>query len=279
LFPHAMGRYNGRLYTGYPCVFAFDGQAWSYAGLPGPLETVPTLQTHSFAVFQGSLCAGTWPEARVARYLGGEQWQQIGRVGEDGTEVNTLTVYNGKLYGGSIPRAEVARYDGAPAWTSLRRFYSPDNWQPGPPGKANSRQVKEWSRVTSLAVYQGRLFAGIGSCTSAVIDTPADPADVLGKVFSMEAGRNATADRDMGSGWRHVAAIRERRRLSLYIDGRRVAQSSPFKPEEFDLSTERPLRLGAGQTDYFAGRMAEVRLYRRALSAAAVRALASRKPH
>jgi hypothetical protein len=40
-------------------------------------------------------------------YQGGEKWDVVGRVGEDGTEVNALCVYNGKLYGGSIPRAEV----------------------------------------------------------------------------------------------------------------------------------------------------------------------------
>jgi hypothetical protein len=156
-------------------VYAFDGMEWTYAGLPGPLDTTPSLQTHSFTVHQGKLCAGTWPEAKVARYLGGEEWQEFGRVGEDGTEVNALVVYNGKLYGGSIPRAEVCRYDGAPPWTSLKRFYSPDRWQPGLPGKATTRQVNEWSRVTSFAIHEGRLFAGIGRCTSALVDTPADP--------------------------------------------------------------------------------------------------------
>ncbi|PYI84660.1 MAG: hypothetical protein DME26_12850, partial [Verrucomicrobia bacterium] len=158
-FPHAMCRYNGRLYTGYPAVYSYDGDQWTYAGLPGPLETTPSLQTHSLTVYQGRLCAGTWPGAKVARYLGGEEWQEFGRVGEDGTEVNALVVYNGKLYGGSIPRAEVCRYDGVPRWTSLKRFYSPEGWQPGLPGRAKTKEVNEWTRVTSMTVFKGKLFA------------------------------------------------------------------------------------------------------------------------
>lgn len=275
LFPHAMSRYNGRLFTGYPCVYSFDGNEWTYAGLPGPLNTMPTLQTHSFVVFQGGLCAGTWPEAKVARYLGGEDWQEFGRVGEDGTEVNTLTVYNGKLYGGSIPRAEVCRYDGVARWTSLRQFYSPAGWRPGLPGKAKTREVNEWSRVTSLAIHAGKLFAGIGSCTSAVVDTPPDPADVLGKVFSMEAGKCVSFDEDMGPGWKHLVAIREGGQLRLYVDGKLVAKSSAFAPADYDISTDRPLRIGFGQTDYFAGKISEVRVYNKALTSAQVRKLFS----
>ena len=278
LFPHAMSRYNGKLFTGYPCVYAFDGNEWTYAGLPGPLNTTPTLQTHSFTVHQGRLCAGTWPEAKVAMYRGGEDWQELGRVGDDGTEVNALVVYNGKLYGGSIPRAEVCRYDGAPQWTSLKRFYSPEGWRPGLPGKATTREVNEWSRVTSLAIHQGKLFAGIGSCTSAVVDTPADPADVLGKVFSMEAGKGVSHDDDLGPGWKHIAAIRERGLLKLYVDGRLVTQSSPFNQADYDVSTDQPLRIGFGQTDYFSGRISHVRIYNQPLSAAKVGRLVSETP-
>ncbi|HXJ61174.1 MAG TPA: LamG domain-containing protein [Verrucomicrobiae bacterium] len=273
LFPHAMSRYNGRLFTGYPCVYAFDGNEWTYAGLPGPLDTVPSLQTHSFTVYQGKLCAGTWPEAKVSRYLGGEDWEQFGRVGEDGTEVNALAVYNGKLYGGSIPRAELCRYDGRPQWTSLKRFYSPPGWQPAPPRKATPKEVAEWSRVTSLAIHQGKLFAGIGSCTSALVDKPADPAGVLGRVFSLEAGKCVSYDEDLGPGWKHLAAVREQGRLKLYVNGELVAQSAAFNRADFDVSTDRPLRIGVGQTDYFSGNISEVRIYNQALSPARIRKL------
>ena len=273
LFPHTMCRYNGKLFTGYPCVFAFDGKEWSYVGLPGPLDTSPPLQTHSMTVYQGKLCAGTWPEAKVAHYLGGQDWQELGRVGADGTEVNALRVYNGKLYGGSIPRAEVCRFDGEPIWTSLRRFYSPTNWHPAPPGKANRREVTQWSRVTSLAIQAGRLFAGLGSCTSALVDTPSDPADVLGRVFSMEAGRCLSFDEDLGPGWKHLVAVRQGGKLKLFVDGQEVAESSSFKPADYDVSTDRPLRIGAGQVDFFSGRISEVQFYKRALRASEIRRL------
>src|SRR5439155_2742981 len=224
------------LYTGYPSVYSFDGDQWTYAGLPGPLETTPSLQTHSLTVYQGILCAGTWPEAKVARYLGGEEWQEFGRVGEDGTEVNALVVYNGKLYGGSIPRAEVCRYDGVARWTSLKRFYSPEGWRPGLPGRAKTKEVNEWSRVTSMTVFKGKLFASIGSCTSSVLDSP---ADVRGKVYCLEAGKCVSYDDDLGPGWKHLAAIRERGCLKLYIGGKLAARSSTFDPAEYDISTDK----------------------------------------
>ncbi len=275
-FPHAMSRFNGRLYTGYPAVYSFDGDQWTYAGLPGPLETIPSLQTHSLTVYQGRLCAGTWPEAKVARYLGGEQWQEFGRVGEDGTEVNALAVYNGKLYGGSIPRAEVCRCDGVPRWPSLKRFYSPEGWQPGLPGRAKTKEVNEWTRVTSMTVFKGKLFASIGSCTSSVLDSP---ADVRGRVYCMEAGKCVSYDDDLGPGWKHLVAIREGGCLKLYIGGKQVAKSSSFDPAEYDVSTDRPLRIGFGQTDYFSGTIAHVRIYNRALSNVEIRRLSAENVH
>jgi hypothetical protein len=269
-FPHAMGRYNGRLFVAYPAVFAFDGEKWDYAGIPA--APVQTLQTHSLEVYQGKLCAGTWPEGKVAVYEGGEEWRVIGRVGEDGTEVNSLVVYNGKLYGGSIPRAEVCRYDGSLQWTSLKRFYSPEGWRPEPPsqvgGRPTNQQVNEWSRVTSLTTHAGRLFASIGSCTSSILDAP---CDVRGRVFSMEAGKCVSYDDDLGPGWKHLAAIRDDGRLKLYVDGKLVAHSSDFNPADYDLSTSQPLRIGFGQTDYFSGKIREVRMYNRALTDAEIR--------
>lgn len=274
-FPHAMSRHNGLLYTAYPAVYAFDGNHWTYAGLPAALEQTPSLQTHSLTVYQGQLCAGTWPQAVVSSYQGAEQWQEMGRVGDDGTEVNALTVYNGKLYGGSIPRAEVCRYDGQRKWTSLKRFYSPENWDPAPPGNASPEEVKEWSRVTSLTIHRGQLFAGIGSCTSAVQD--AHP-DVRGKVFRIEAGKCASYDGDLGPGWKHLTAVRAHDRLRLYVDGKLASQSTAFDPAEFDLSVDGPLRIGRGQIDSFAGKIREVSIYNRALSAEEIQTLAALKP-
>jgi hypothetical protein len=133
--------------------------------------------------------------------------------------------------------------------------------------------VAEWSRVTSLAIHAGRLFAGIGSCTSALVDTPADPDDVLGKVFSMEAGRCVSYDQDLGPGWKYLVATREKGQLKLFVDGKQVASSSTFNAADYDVSADRPLRIGFGQTDYFNGRICEVRVYRRALRSSEIRRL------
>jgi hypothetical protein len=273
-FPHAMCRHNGKLYVAFPVAYAFDGNTWTYVGSPLPPGQDWFLQTHSMQIYQGKLHAGTWPEGKVAEYQGGEDWKIIGRVGVDGTEVNALAVYNGKLYGGSIPRAEVCRFDGKPEWTSLKRFYSPEGWKPALPGHAARKEYNQWSRVTSLTVYDGKLFASTGSCTASVLDAP---ADVRGKVFSMEAGKVASYDDDLGPGWKHLVAMREGGRLNLFIDGKLVAKSSTFDPAEYDVSTNQSLRIGFGQTEYFAGKMSDVRLYNRALNEQEIHQLASAK--
>jgi hypothetical protein len=274
-FPHAMCRHNGLLFVAFPASYAFDGHEWKYTGSPLPPGQDWFLQTHSMTLYQGKLHAGTWPEGKVTVYQGGETWDVLGRVGVDGTEVNSLAVYNGKLYGGSLPRSEVCRYDGNPEWTSLKRFYSPDGWKPALPGRAARHEYNQWSRLTSLTVYNGKLFGSTGSCTASVLDAP---ADVRGKVFSMEAGKVASYDDDLGPGWKHLVAMREGGRLSLIVDGKPVATSSSFDPAEYDLSTNQPLRIGFGQTEYFAGNMSDIRLYNRALNEKEIQQLSSARP-
>lgn len=279
-FPHAMMRHNGRLLTGFPGIHAYDGNTWEFIGQParGPHEL---FQTHSLQVYRGRLCAGTWPHGALAIYNSEGEWEEIGRVGVDGTEVNALVVYNGKLYGGSIPRAEVCRYDGGTTWASLRRFYSPEGWTPAPPpmeladAGPTREQLNEWSRATSLSVHDGKLFVSTGSCTSSTLDAPCDER---GKVYSIEAGRCVSFGGDAGPGWKHIAAIRRGNRLELHIDGRLAATSSTFEPLEYDLTTDRPLRLGVGQVDHFHGRMRDARLYKSALTPDAISALASSRP-
>jgi hypothetical protein len=110
------------------------------------------------------------------------------------------------------------------------------------------------------------------------VDKPADPADVLGKVFSIEAGKCASFDDDLGPGWKHLAAVRERGLLKLYVDGKLAAKSSSFDSADYDVSTDQPLRIGFGQTDYFCGKISEVRIYNHALNAAKIRKLFSERP-
>jgi hypothetical protein len=276
-FPHAMCRHNGKLFVAYPGAHAFDGVTWAFAGETHTPDQRWFLQTHSMGLFRGMLCAGTWPEGTVSAYQGGETWTALGRVGADGTEVQALVVYNGKLYGGSLPRAEVCRYDGITLkWTSLQRFYSPEDWQPASPGKMSRDEVNEMCRLTSLTVHDGKLFASTGSCTSSVLDAP--DRGIRGKVYSMEAGKVASYDDELGPGWKHLVAVRSGGLLKLYIDGNVVAESSSFDPDDYDLSTDQPLRIGFGQTEYFAGKMADVRVYNTALSDTEIEQLCSSKP-
>jgi hypothetical protein len=135
--------------------------------------------------------------------------------------------------------------------------------------------VAEWSRVTSLTIHAGRLFASIGSCTSALVDAP---ADVRGQVYSMMAGQCVSYDRDLGPGWKHLAALRRQNRLELFIDGKLAARSAPFDAGHYDLTNGRPLRIGFGQAEYFDGRIRHVRLYNRALSDSEITLLAEARP-
>ena len=263
-YAHPMAVHHGRLFAGVlnPAgVHAYDGQRWKALGNPYGSEKVCN-QIHALEIYGGRLYATTWPEGRVARLEKDDQWVDCGRLG-DCIEINGLTVYNGKLYGGTIPRAEVFRYDGDKSWTSIHRFLDPAGYE--------FKDSTEWARVTSLTVYGGKLFASMGSCTSSHLDAP---ADFRGKVYAFEAGKCISYDRDLGPGWKHLAAVKRARRLELFVDGQGVAESSVFNPRSFDLHNHQPLRIGFGETDYFSGKIREVRVYNRALTAVEIQRLA-----
>ncbi|MCY2965610.1 MAG: LamG domain-containing protein, partial [Planctomycetota bacterium] len=110
----------------------------------------------------------------------------------------------------------------------------------------------KYRRAWTMAQYKGRLFCG-------TLPT--------GKVWSFAAGTSVTHDRELPTGWHHIAASRIGNRLKLYVDGKPVADSVEFDPAKYDLSTSLPLKLGAGSTDTFRGRLSDVRLYRGTLTA------------
>ena len=114
-------------------------------------------------------------------------------------------------------------------------------------------------RVWTMAVYQGRLFAGT---------LPS------GHIRSIEAGRTVTWDHLLPSGWHHIAGVRQKDRLRLYVDGNLVGSSTSFGPADYDLTQDCPLRIGFGPHTHFDGLMSDLRLYNRDLTATEVRALA-----
>ena len=240
----ALTVHNGYIYaTGYDegAVYRFDGEAWEDLGV---LEGAN--QTYGFATHRGDLYVSEWPHAKVFRFDGKNKWLPAGRLGEE-LESMPLIVYNGKMYGGTLPSAEIYRFD-EPAWMKVARLdFTPD--------------VK-YRRAWSMAVYRGRLFAGT---------LPS------GRVHSVEIGRNVTYDRALPSGWVHLAAVRAKDHLRLYVNGKRVASSTKFDAADYNLSNSKPLQIGFGAHDYFNGKMRDVRLYQRALTDAQISELAEQQ--
>jgi hypothetical protein len=247
-------------------VWEFNGKGWKQRGNPQGSEDRCN-QIHALEVYRGRLHATTWPEGHVCRLEADGKWTDCGRLG-DAMEINALVVHNGQLYGGTIPRAEVFRFDGRQKWSSIRRFLDPAGYE--------FKNSNEWARVTSLTTYAGKLFASMGSCTSSRLDAP---ADFRGQVYAMQAGPCISFDRDLGAGWQHVTAVKRSNRLELFINGEKACESGVFDAASFDLTQDQPLRIGLGETDYFSGRIREVRAYNLALDPTAIRQLAqTRRP-
>jgi hypothetical protein len=61
----------------------------------------------------------------------------------------------------------------------------------------------------------------------------------------MEAGKNVTFDDYLGSGWKHLAIVKARGRLKLYIDGAQRAVSAPFDASDYDISLANRYRSGS----------------------------------
>jgi len=235
------------------------GTRWEDCGQPGQCRRL-----FGLASFRGRLYV-TAEDGRCYVYDGERTWTECGHFTNYG---HPMGIHNGKLYGGSIPRSEVFRYDDGTAWAAVGRFLDPADYQ--------FRNPNEWARVTSLTVYGGKLFASMGSCTSSHLDAP---ADFRGRVYAMTAGQCVSYDHDLGPGWKHLVAIRRGERLELYLNGSRNAESAGLGQAAFDLSTNAPLRIGAGETDSFSGRIREVQLHRGALSAGEIHRLATPDHH
>ncbi|MDP6984820.1 MAG: LamG-like jellyroll fold domain-containing protein [Candidatus Latescibacterota bacterium] len=260
--------HNGELFGG--CmgeIYRYLGDRnWEYLGQP-----LGNTQVHCLEVYRGDLWAGTWPQGYVLRYHHGQTWENGGVVGERHerttdpvNEINDLTVHNGSFFAGVIPRGEVCRYEGGRQWRVVRRLLANPDYDP--------HQLDSWARVPSIAAFDGKLFASTGTCRGCPQERPHHEA---GRIYSTQIGRAVSWDRDMGSGWNHVAAVRENDRLRLYLNGHQVACSDSIPASCYDLDTAVPMYLGFGAVDYFSGDMEDVRMYCRALHREDVATLAS----
>ncbi|MFG0331849.1 MAG: LamG-like jellyroll fold domain-containing protein [Maioricimonas sp. JB049] len=238
----ALGVFDGWLYaTSYDGgrVFRFDGERWFDCGQLGE-----NTQTYAFAVRQGDLYVGTWRSGRVYRFEEPHQWTDVGRLGDE-LEVMGMLVHNGRLIAGTLPLAEVYEFDGDSTWKRLTQL-------------DDTPQV-QYRRAWTMAEHGGRVF-----CSTL-------PS---GHIYSWRAGRVAMSGTALTPEWHHVAAIRTGSTIALYVDGALAAREEADEIGDFDLDCEKPIRIGAGPNDFFKGRLSDVRLYGRALSAAEIRKLA-----
>jgi len=272
-----MAVYQGSLYAGvskHPGrgLYRYEGdQEWSFIGDPGHRLTNPVVyngkmyfcsldgggitrydggdtftdvgkpegitQSYGFAIYQGQLYSSTWPNGEVFRYGGNTDWINCGRLGME-KEVMGMSVYAGSLFAGTLPLAEVYRYKGGTEWQRT--------------GQLDLTPDVKYRRAWSMANFNGKLYCGV---------LPS------GHVLSLEAGKNVTYDHALPAGWVHIAAVRDRDQLRLYVNGKQVASSSKFAAAEYDLTNSEPLVIGFGPHDYFNGRLKNVRLYGTALTA------------
>jgi hypothetical protein len=261
--------FQGDLYAAsLPGIYRYAGEStWESIGQ----RPFGTTQVHKLQIYDRHLWAGTWPFGKVLRYEGQNDWTDRGQLGIEVdkvqiNEVNDLTVFNGKLYAGVIPKGEVYRYENGTEWTRLRSLLLAPNYSP--------KDIASWSRVPCMAPFRGRLFMGTGMCEGRYYsDMPVE----AGRVYAMDAGRSVSYDEDLGSGWKHLAAVRGRNTLELYVNGQLVATSSAFDSSDYDVSTFMPLRIGLGEQNNFLGSLDDFRVYQGALSAAQVKDLSKRK--
>ena len=231
--------------SSYDCgnVFRYDGERWTDLGRLGD-----NTQTYSFAIYQGSLHVGTWPSGRVYRFEKPNEWTDLGRLGQE-LEVMGMVVHNGKLLAGTLPLAEVYEYSNNKTWKKITRLdHTPD--------------VK-YRRAWTMAEHDGRLF-----CSTL-------PS---GKIFSFESGRNVIWGHSLSKGWHHVAAIKAGDKLKLYLDGSKVSESALFDARDFQLANEGVIKIGAGASENFLGKMSDFRIYNQTLDVELVKKLASMKP-
>lgn len=224
-------------------VYRFDGETWTDCGQIGD-----NTQTYAFTSYLGKLHVATWASGRVYRFDGIGQWTDLGRLGEE-LEVMGMLVHNGRFIAGTLPLAEVYAYEGGQNWTLLQRLdQTPD--------------VK-YRRAWTMAEHDGQVF-----CSTL-------PS---GKIFASSQGRQAAWGHSLPSGWHHVVATRSSNQLTLFVDGERVAQTTPVTEDDYNLSAAAPLRLGTGMNGPLHGNLADVRIYRRVLSVEEITSLAASRP-
>jgi hypothetical protein len=79
----------------------------------------------------------------------------------------------------------------------------------------------------------------------------------------------------LGAGWKYIAAVRRGKELQLFINGA-LAASRSSDGAVLNTACDAPLRIGFGPQGYFDGKMRDIRIYDRALSAPEIIALGNK---
>ena len=184
----------------------------------------------------------------------GASWSQVGGSNLAGswadgtyTETSSSAVYNGELYigtGAATSTGDVWRYNGS-SWVKVGGGGLNSGW-------AFSASVEE---VSSLMVYKGKLYAGLGNSAS---------LDALVYSFGNNAYVESTTT-SFSAAWQHVAATYDGINMKLFINGIEDVVS-PVAATGVD--NDMPLLIGAnygssqaGSTQsFFKGSIDEVRL-------------------
>lgn len=96
-------------------------------------------------------------------------------------------------------------------------------------------------------------------------------------MLSLQAGQVVSHERDIGSEWTHLTAVRRGSKLELYLNGKLSTSSQLRDGPAFNLSNESPLWIGLGAQNSFHGSMSDLRWYDGALNVDAIRQLTERK--
>lgn len=256
--------FDNTLYgTTHGMIYRYEGnQKWTCVG-DHPHKIT---QIHSIEVFGGKMIIGTWPQGYVLRHESDHNWTIMGRLGiteglKEINEINDLAVHNGKLYAGVLPKAQVYRYESDGHWTLLRNLASRPEY--------DEQVFPTWNRVACLASFQGKLWAGTGACQARACDVDKDRT--VGTIYALQTGQMVSYEKDVGHEWMHLVVTRRGNQLELFVKGQNASSSSLPKGVHLDLNNPCPLLIGRGAQSAFSGAMADVRIYKDALSADQIR--------